>query len=44
MQGTEAEQPVVVMNFRNGKGTKGLYCPVLLIGQPNEIKVLEGAI
>jgi len=36
MQGTGTEQLVVVMNFRNGKGAKGLYCPVLLIGQPNE--------
>jgi len=34
MQGTGAEQLVVAMNFRNGKGAKGLYCPVLVVGQP----------
>jgi len=38
MQGTGAEQPVIAMNFCNGKEAKGLYCPVLLIGQPRQIK------
>ena len=35
-QGTGAEQPVVVMKPRNGDGAKGLYCPVLLAGQPGD--------
>ena len=34
MRGTGAEQPVVAMKSRNGDGAKGLYCPALLIGQP----------
>jgi hypothetical protein len=34
MQGTGAEQPVVVMNSRNGEGAKGLCRLSLLVGQP----------
>jgi len=34
MQGTGAEQPVVMMRACNGDGVKGLCCLVLLVGQP----------
>jgi hypothetical protein len=34
MQGTGAEQPVVMMNSCNREEVKGLCCPVLLVGQP----------
>jgi hypothetical protein len=34
MQGTGAEQLVVVMNSRNGEGAKGLCRLFLLVGQP----------
>jgi len=34
MQGTGAEQLVVVMKFCNRNGAKGLYRLFLLVGQP----------
>ena len=34
MRGAGTEQPVVVMNPRNGGGAKGLCYPALFEGQP----------
>jgi len=34
MQGTGAEQLVVAMKFCNEDGAKGLYRPILWVGQP----------